>query len=125
MLNIYQTCPTGGNGKILLLRMDELATIRIHTYSVRLNVIHTPNVLFLDEAGLVSKNLLSVISMILRRIRNDAIIFGGVLIICTIDHNQLPLVLEKLFLISSHILSFFQMVRLGNSVCANTESLFQ
>ena len=63
--------------------------------------------------------------MILRAIRNDNIPFGGVLLLLTMDHTQLAPVQGKPFLVLSHFLSCYKMVRLEYSVRANSDLIFQ
>ena len=47
-------------------------------------------VLFLDELGQVSSEMLAVLDIILRKVRNSNTYLGGLLIIGTLDHKQLP-----------------------------------
>ena len=81
--------------------------------------------MFIDEAGQVSAEVLSTLDMILRRIRQNSIPFGGVLIICTLDHTQLRPIRGLPFLVSTHILSCFRMTRLQHSVRASSDAEFQ
>ena len=46
--------------------------------------------LVLEKIGLINEELLVTIDLILRRLGENDIIFGGVLIIATGDTNQLP-----------------------------------
>ena len=63
--------------------------------------------------------------MILRRIRNTNIFFGGVLVIGTMDHMQFNPIDGRPFLTSSHGISCFNMVRLQHSVRAHNDPGFQ
>ena len=76
----------------------------------------TVDVLFLDEAGQISSELLAVIDVIFRKLRNSQMPFGGVLVIGTLDHTQLQPINALPFLMSSLILTSFTMVQLKESV---------
>ena len=92
----------------------------------RLNIIRAIDVLFIDEIGQVPAELLSTIDMIIRRIRESDIIFGGVLIIGTMDHTQLESVNGKPFLLSSIIITCFEMTILEHPVrCAGDEDFIR
>ena len=62
--------------------------------------------------------------MILRQTRGSSIPFGGVLILCTIDHTQQAPIRRKPFLVSSLIIRCFKMVKLVHSVRANQDLNF-
>ena len=106
-------------------RCAERAIIALKRDPVKLNALLTGHVILLDEAGQVSAELLSILDMVLRRGRNNGSPFGGVLIICTFDHQQLQPVRGKLFLISSHIISCFKFTKLAHFVRANGDLDFQ
>ena len=55
----------------------------------RINILRILDVLFIDEIGQVQAELLSVIDIVLRRIRDSQVVFGGLLLIATMDHTQL------------------------------------
>ena len=80
------------NNSISLQIMAELVVVKILSNPVRLNVLCTINILFIDEAGQVLAELLSV-----WRICDNSIPFGGILTLCTIDHTQLVPVFGKPF----------------------------
>ena len=124
-LHIHKLFGLNGNNNSSPQRMAELALIRLSRTPEKENLLKTTNQLFLDEAGTVSAELLSIMDMILRRLRDNSIPFGGVHIICTMDHTQLAPVTGKPFLVSSHILSCFKMVRLQHSVRATSDPQFQ
>ena len=54
----------------------------------------------------------------LRRIKKNNIFLEGLLIICTIDHTQIHPIKARPFLISTHVITFFQMVALETLVRA-------
>ena len=106
-------------------RKAELAIIKLMQNPVKLNVLRSLELLLLDEAGQMSAELLSVLDIILRRIRSNNIFLGGILLLCTMDHTQLAPVVGRPFLVSSHIVSCFSMVGLKHSVCASLDTEFQ
>ena len=113
------------NNKLSPQRLAELAFIKCQRNAMKLNILQTVNIIFLDEAGQLSAELVSVLDMILRTVRNTNIPFGGVLFLLTMDHTQLAPINGKPFLISSHVLSCFKMVRLECSVRASVDNNFQ
>jgi hypothetical protein len=65
------------------------------------------------------------LDIILRKIRKNNIFFGGLLIIASMDHRQLPPVTGKPFLMSSHVLSCFKFSVLDHSVRASQDSYLE
>ena len=106
-------------------RSAERAIIQLNKDPVKIDALKTVHIIFLDEAGQVSAELLSIIDMVLRRVRSNDLPFGGVLILCTFDHQQLQPIKGKPFLISSHIISCFKFAKLQHSVRANSDPNFQ
>ena len=107
-------------------RMAELAVCNLlrESNSTKLNFLRTLDVLFYDEIGQLSAEMLSVLDLILRTIRGSNTFFGGVLTISTMDHLQLQPVVGRPFLLSSHVLTCFKMVQLKTSVrAANDKDL--
>jgi hypothetical protein len=90
-----------------------------------IQVLKVLNVLFIDELGQISAELLSTLDIILRKIRNNNIFFGGLLIIASMDHRQLPPVTGKPFMMSSHVLSCFKFSVLDHSVRASQDSYLE
>lgn len=123
--HIHKTFLLHSGNNVSPQRQAELAIIRLKRNPVKLNILQTINILFVDEAGQVSAEVLSTIDMFLRRIRQNSIPFGGVLLICTLDHTQLQPVRGKPFLVSTHVLSCFRMSRLQHSVRASNDKDFQ
>ena len=83
------------------------------------------DVLFLDEVGQISCEMLSCLDIILRRIRQNNIFLGGLLFICTLDQKQLPPIEGKPFLVSPMILSCFEFILLNESVRASGDPSLQ
>ena len=62
--------------------MAEIAIVKLLRMPKKLNVLRSLNILFIDEIGQVSAELLSVLDIILRRIRDSNIFMGGVIDYC-------------------------------------------
>ena len=107
------------------MRLAELALEKIMKRPHLLYPLLTVNVIFLDEAGQVSAELLTTLDIILRTVRKCSIIYGGVLIIGTMDHCQLQPINSTPFLLSSHILTTYTFVQLNESVRASSQPEFQ
>ena len=90
-----------------------------------MEVLKSMHVLFIDEIGQVSAELLSTLDILLRQIRNNNIFFGGLLIIASLDHRQLPPVKGRPFLMSPHILTCFNFCILEHSVRASSDPNLQ
>ena len=83
------------------------------------------DVLLLDECGQLSAQQFALIDIILRHVRDSALPFGGVLIFGTFDHHQLGAIEGLPFLLSSHILTDFTLVKLEHSVRAQGDEILQ
>ena len=108
-----------------LHRLAELAANGLMRKPEYLKVLQTLNVLFIDEIGQVSSELLSTLDILLRYIRNSNIFFGGLLIIASLDHRQLPPVKGRQFLMSPHCLTCFRFSVLQHSVRASCDPSLQ
>lgn len=106
-----------------MYKTTEDAIGKLLQYPERENLSKCIDVLFVNEIGQVFVELLSTIDIILKRVRNSQLIFGGVLIIGTMDHTQLQPVSGRPLLLSSLITTCFVMVKLVTSVrCAGDEN---
>ena len=74
------------------------------------------DVIFFDEIGQLPAETFSAIEIILRRVRKNDIFLGGVLLISTMDHTQLQPVTRRPFLLSTHVITCFKMIKLHKSV---------
>lgn len=90
-----------------------------------LHLLMTCDCLLLDEVGQLSAQQFSQLDIILRNIRHNNAPFGGVLIFGTFDHQQLGSVEGLPFLLSSHIMTDFTMVRMKHSVRAHSDTNLQ
>ena len=85
---------------------------------------HSPSLLQQFHLGQLSADFIAVIDIILRRLRNNCLYLGGVLLICTLDHTQIQSIENRPFLTSSNIIPMFTMVSLEHSVRAANDPAF-
>lgn len=83
-----------------------------------LHLLMTLDVLLLDECGQLSAQQLAQLDIILRDVRQTNVPFGGVLIFGTFDHCQLGAIDGLPFLLSSHIMTDFCLLKMKHSVRA-------
>jgi len=117
-------CLKKGN-RISPFKIAEAALQRIHRKQEYLYAIQTVDVLFVDEIGQISSEFLSVIDIVFRHARDSRTPFGGCLVLASMDHRQIPPINELPFLLSSLILTSFDMVELRHSVRAHSDEKFQ
>ena len=106
-------------------RKAELAIIQILQKPKTLQLILCLDVLICDEMGQLSADFLAVVDIILRRLRENSLYLGGLLVICTLDHLQIQSIESRPFMIPMHIISCFSMVELKSSVRASNDPSFQ
>ena len=90
-----------------------------------LHLLLTMDMLLLDECGQLSAQQFALIDIILRHTRDSTLPFGGVLIFGTFDHHQLGAIEGLPFLLSSHILTDFMLIKLEHSVRASGDKILQ
>ncbi len=112
-------------GAIRPYRCAELAMQKIMKNSAYHHALLTVDVIFLDEAGQCSAELLAAFDIILRKLRKSQTPFGGVLFLGSMDHAQIPPINALPFLMSSLVLTSFSMVQLKESVRAHADTDFQ
>ena len=103
----------------------ELAIIKLLRDTKKMNFVLSLDILFIDELGQLSSELIAALDIISRRVRETNIFFGGVLIIFTIDHTQIQPFDARSFLTSIHVIPCFRMVALETSVRASGDLNFQ
>ena len=106
-------------------RNAEQAMERLKKDLVKKYIVMSLDILFIDELGTVGGDFMASIDILLRKIRNSSLPYGGVLILGTLDHAQIGPVNALPFLISSLVLSTFTMVELTHSVRAHGDLAFQ
>ena len=71
------------------------------------------NIFFIDKIYQLPAETLSTIEIILRRMHNNSNVFmGDIIFISTLDHTQLKPVKGHPFLLSSHIITNFEMAKI-------------
>jgi hypothetical protein len=106
-------------------RKAELAIIKIMKDVTKWNLLYILDVLLADEIGQLSSEFIATIDLILRRIRQNNIFLGGVLILSTLDHTQIRCIDGHPFLTSMNIITCFKMVELKTSVRASDDEAWQ
>jgi DNA replication protein DnaC/predicted GIY-YIG superfamily endonuclease len=106
-----------------VFRLAELAMDKLDRKSntEMKHILLTMDVLLLDECGQLSAQQFALLDIILRHIRQNSLPFGGVLIFGTFDHAQLGAIEGLPFLLSSHILTDFNLIRMKHSVRAHSD----
>ena len=97
-LHLHKLFSLDVNSNMSPQRMSKLSFIKLVRDLTKLNALQIVNIVFLNEAGQISAELLSVLDIILRQIRNNNTPFGGIIFLCTIDHTQLAPIKENLSL---------------------------
>jgi len=90
-----------------------------------LHLLLTMDMLILDEVGQLSAEQFALVDIVLRHARKSSLPFGGVLVCGTFDHAQLGSIEGIPFLLSTHILSDFTLVKLEHSVRAAGDPTLQ
>ncbi|MHA7927462.1 MAG: GIY-YIG nuclease family protein [Marinobacter sp.] len=100
------------NPKLNAAEMAEKAFIGLCSYNEkRLSLLHQLDVLLIDEFGQIDTNLLSALDLLLRRIRKSTHWFGGVLVMATIDVQQMQPIRGLSPMLSPVMLSTFSFHR--------------
>ena len=96
--------------------------LKHRAHIMKLHLLMTLDVLVIDECGSLSAEQLATLDIILRTIKSSSLPFGGVLVLGSFDHRQIDAIKGTPFLMSSHILTDFTIVRLRESVRAAADS---
>ena len=100
-------------------RVAEYAINKLMVDKVKLNAVLTLDVILADEFGQLSAEFVSAVDIILRNMRKSNTLFGGCLIVGTLDHTQIQPWEGRPFLTSPQIIPTFEMVNLKHSVRTN------
>lgn len=106
-------------------RIAELALNRLDRDPILQNTLRSINVIFADELGQLSAEFVSTINFILCRVRGNGNLFGGCLLIGTLDHTQIQPWDGRPFLASPMIIPTFDMVKLEHSVRTNDSEAYE
>ena len=104
-------------------RVAEVAINKLTLDKVKYNAVMTLDIIMADEFGQLSAEFISAIDIILRNLRKSNTIFGGVLIIGTLDHTQIQPWEGRPFLTSPQLIPTFTMVNLEHSVRTSNANL--
>ena len=66
--------------------------------------------MFFDKLGQASSEMLVVLNIILRKVRNSNTCLGELFIIGILDHKQLPPISRRPFITSPYILTSFALI---------------
>ena len=105
-------------------RQAELAILSLMRKPEKLDFLRAVNMIFFDEMGQVSDVMLSILDIILKKVRNSNVYMGGVVIFISMDHTQIQPINGRPFLTSCHIIPCFKVVSLEHSVRAATDHAF-
>ncbi len=83
------------------------------------------DIIFIDELGQLSSDLMAILDIVHRKLRNSNVYFGGVLLVFTLDHTQILPYDARPFLTSTNLISCFRMVLLTRSVQAADDNALQ
>jgi hypothetical protein len=89
-----------------------------------LHTLLSIDVLLFDEFGQASAQQVKTLDILLCKVRNSNIPFGGVLFISTVDPAQFGPINGLSLFLSSHILTDFVIVGLYSSVRAQGDAFF-
>jgi predicted GIY-YIG superfamily endonuclease len=106
-------------------RIAELALLSLYKKPMALYILQTIDVLCIDELGQVSAQFISVLDIIMRRVRNSNQYMGGVLVIATMDPRQLRPVQGLPAMLSPFMITCYKFVQLLHSVRASEDVNFQ
>ena len=69
-MHIHKMFCLPGHNKFTLYRLAEIALISLFTKIERYRILQVLNIIFIDEIGQVSSELISTLDIILRKLRN-------------------------------------------------------
>ena len=105
-------------------RLAELAVISLQKCPEFFALLRCIDVLFIDECGQISTEMLAVLDIVLRKVRDSNLFMGGILVIGTIDQVQLRPIHGLPFLLSPYVLTTFGIQVLRQYVrCADCNVL--
>lgn len=102
-------------------KIFDSAILGLNRHPESLQFLRTLDVLCIDEAGYVPAEILNVMDMIMRYVRGNTKFMGGALVLVSMDHQQLPPIQGIPFLMSSLIVTSFNLYELQHSVRARTD----
>ena len=116
---------TNDNLSSSLFKCAEAAFLKIRRNTKILHALLILDFLFIDEMGQISALLICTIDIILRKLCNSDIPFGGVYISGTMDNSQIQPINQIPFLTSTLVLACFLALELKHSVRAHNDIDFE
>ena len=104
--------------KLTVGQMAERAISQLYRKPDKMHLLQTLDILGLDELGSMSAEYVCIIDIILRYVRESNKPFGGLLLICTLDHLQIDPCSGKHPLLCPLFISSFKFYKLTESVRA-------
>ncbi len=101
--------------------LAEKAVFALLRQPKQITLLQKLEILAIDEFGQVSAELISILDIILRTVRQNSSFMGGVLIMATMDNMQLPPVNGRPPLLSPYMISSFSFQVLTKSVRASRD----
>ena len=102
-------------------RTAELALFSLYRSPEKMAMLQVLDVLCVDELGQFSSGLISILDIILRRLRNSSKFFGGVLVLSTMDPRQLRPIKGQPAMLSPFMVTGFKFYKLSHSVRASRD----
>ena len=116
VIHAYQTWTMNIYEDIAPHRCAKLRLLNSLKKTKKMEFLWSLDVLFFDEMGQCSVEILATFDIISQKVRNINICFGGVLIIFSVDHTQIQPIRGQPFLASSHVIPCFKMVTLKHYI---------
>jgi len=113
------------NENVSPLRLAELAVLKLLHMPWRIAFIRTLDFMCIDELGVLSAEMLFIMDTIFRIVRANNLFMGGVMIVGSMDKDQLLPVDGRPFLTSPYVLFSFRIISLISSIRAVGDRPFQ
>ena len=92
---------------------------------MNLEYLRRLDILFIDEIGLLSREFMVVLDNVLKSIRKNSVVFGGLVLICTGDYCQLAPVTGKDIWFSFYMFVSFKVFELKSMVRSRNDETLQ
>jgi predicted GIY-YIG superfamily endonuclease len=124
-IHMHKMCHMAPKKSWTVQMIADNAIRKIICNPLSLALINSIDALCFDELGNISTQLFSAIEIIFRTVRNNNLLFGGVLVIASIDTQQIKTIDGLPVMLSSFIISSFSAFVLRNSVRAADDEHLQ
>ena len=106
-------------------RLAESAIMKILRQPFKIAFIRALDILYFDEMGQNSAQMLATIDIICRRMHGSELFMGGIIILGKIDDLELRPITGQPILLSPHIMTSFSILRLDRLVQCSTDPNLQ